>query len=172
MDSMILIDDVRKKLDSAANSLKEEHRNRKWTYTLLFELATLGEERGYGVCPWPETMKGGWLYDLIWYGEDTTNEWPTRMTDVVLVLESEWSPYLCDIRYDFQKLIQAKSKIKVMVCRMLNEEEKTELRKDIEAFAYKDEAETYMIVLYDAKSGLFEYWKYEWQNTDGGWRKI
>ena len=146
--------------------------NRTWTHTLLRNLAELGVSKEFGVCPWPESMKGSWLYDLIWYVKEVNGEWPLRIRDVILALELEWSPYLCDIRYDFQKLVQAKSRIKVMLCRMLADGEMEELKKDIEAFTRKDESETYLLVLYNSKHMTLDYWEYGLQGGNWVWHQI
>ena len=121
--------------------------NKEWTHECLKTLATLGLDIGYGVCPWPETMKGEWLYDLIWYMEEKS-DWPNRMTDVALVLESEWAENMGDIRYDFQKLVQAKSRLKMLISRNLSVEEFKELKRDIECFQRKDESEIYIFAMY------------------------
>ena len=101
-----IIKNIRKALDEVVTNLRGKGvGNRKWTHDCLMRLAVLGKDDGYGVCPYPESMRGEWLYDLIWYSEEES-EWPKRLKDVVLVLESEWSTSLGEIRYDFQNLFR------------------------------------------------------------------
>lgn len=49
-----------------------------------------------------------WLYDVVWVKEDGD-----RIRDVVLVLESEWKQR--DAEYDFDKLLLARARHRVMV---------------------------------------------------------
>jgi len=107
-------------------------------------------------------MRGEWLYDMIWYKEikDETDDkdiWPNRMSDVVLVAESEWSSSISEIRYDFQKLIQANARIKLLVCDGVNEDEYASLVKDIELFEHRDPQERYLFAIYDGRDGVKKF---------------
>ena len=156
-----VIKNIKKALDEVVANLRDKGvGNRKWTHDCLMRLALLGKDNGYGVCPYPESMRGEWLYDLIWYSEEES-EWPKRLKNVVLVLESEWSTSLGEIRYDFQKLVQAKSWLKVLVCQDLNEEMMKELIADIEAFESKTMSEIYLFASYDNAEGMFKYKTYQ-----------
>ena len=92
-------------------------------------------------------MKGEWLYDLIWYREEKRGVL-NLMTDVVLALDSEWSTYFEDIRYDFQKLVQAKSRLKMLISRELTDGESAMLKEDIECFQRKGESEIYIFAMW------------------------
>lgn len=148
-------------LDATARELQANGimRNEAWTHDCLNALVKLGREIGYGVCPEPEIMKGEWLYDLIWYTEEEC-EWPNRVTDVVLVLESEWSQKLCDIRYDFQKLVQAKSRLKMLISNKLSSDDLKRLKDDIECFQRKDEVEIYIFAMWVGGHDPFKYETY------------
>jgi hypothetical protein len=76
-------------------------------------LIALGKKKGYTVCAsgFPDECETEWLYDLVWY---RTNP-PHHLSEIGLVLESEWSFDLKHIVFDFDKLLIAKSLIKVMV---------------------------------------------------------
>jgi len=50
---------------------------------------------------------------MVWY----RNEEPGHLREIGMVLESEWNQDLYEIRYDFEKLLVAKSPIKVMIFR-------------------------------------------------------
>jgi len=54
---------------------------------------------------------GEWLYDLVWIKFDKNNHF---MLSIELALESEWGN-IDEIYEDFQKLLQSKSKIKIMI---------------------------------------------------------
>lgn len=51
-----------------------------------------------------------WLYDILWWHQ----KHQSYMLDVPLVLESEWGDHVA-YEYDFQKLLLARSKYKVMI---------------------------------------------------------
>ncbi len=53
---------------------------------------------------------GEWLYDILWWHQDN----PEYMIDVPLVAETEWGNDEA-FKYDFQKLLLARSKYKIMV---------------------------------------------------------
>ena len=150
-----LIEEIKGCLSATAKRLMAKQAgNREWTHECLHELAELGRKEKYGVCPWPGNMKGEWLYDLIWYAETDEEVWPKRMSKVVMVLESEWSHHMEEVRYDFQKLIQAKAQIKVMIYENLDGAYE-ELKKDIGAFECKDGEETYLFA--NLKSNDFDF---------------
>ena len=85
--------------------------NTLWTRQVVRDFKQLGYKWGYWVCPDPNQMTGGWLYDLSWYRTDING----LLAEVPLVLESEWSQHWTHIRYDFEKLLQAHAQIKVMI---------------------------------------------------------
>ena len=153
-----LIHNIKCTLDECAAKLIADKisSNRRWTYECLQRLAKFGVDNGYGVCPWCENMKGEWLYDLIWFKEKKS-DWPNQMTDVLLVGESEWRTGIGDIRYDFQKLIQAKSALKLLICQELNETDLKILAEDIEVFVAKDESEIFLFASYYDELKRFKY---------------
>ena len=151
-----VIEKIKATLDQAAENAKAKAcMNGGWTYECLHGLVTLGNECDCATCPEGATMKGEWLYDLIWYkeAEDAKDIWPKRMSDVVLVAESEWSNWIGDIRYDFQKLVQAKAHIKLLICDGVNDDEYSLLVKDIELFEHRDPQERYLFAIYDGRDG-------------------
>ena len=142
-----LIGCIEMTLTEAAKKLAGNGSNKDWTRECLKALAGLGMDIGYGACPDPANIKGEWLYDLIWYKEEKRSGL-NLMTDVVLALESEWSTYFEDIRYDFQKLVQAKSRLKMLISQELTKEEFAMLKQDIECFHGKDESEIYIFAMW------------------------
>jgi len=160
-----VIERIKDTLNQAAENAKAKScMNRGWTRECLHGLAKLGNECDCATCPEVSTMKGEWLYDMIWYkeiedGTDDRDIWPKRMSDVVLVAESEWSNWIGDIRYDFQKLVQAKAQIKLLICEGVNDDEYASLVKDIESFEHRDPQERYLFAIYDGRDGVkkFDY---------------
>lgn len=53
---------------------------------------------------------GEWLYDIIWWSQDELD----YAEDVPLVAESEWQRTIC-VQEDFQKLLLAKSKYRILI---------------------------------------------------------
>jgi hypothetical protein len=85
----------------------------EWTAAIKRSLITLGRARGYSICAagFPDECEKEWLFDLVWY----RNEPQEHLREIGLVLESELSKAPFEIKYDFEKLLVAKSPIKVMV---------------------------------------------------------
>ena len=158
-----VIERIKDTLNQAAENAKAKScMNRGWTRECLHGLAKLGNECDCATCPEVSRMRGEWLYDMIWYKEikDETDDkdiWPNRMSDVVLVAESEWSSSISEIRYDFQKLIQANARIKLLVCDGVNEDEYASLVKDIELFEHRDPQERYLFAIYDGRDGVKKF---------------
>lgn len=119
--------------------------DRAWTKALHEEFRLKGKAFGYEVCPDVEECNAGWLYNLVWFRNDND-----RMVEVPLILESEWSRDWRQVRHDFEKLLQAKAVIKVMV---FEEDEKTLNINDlwrkfcdsIRAFGQKSPDEIYLL---------------------------
>ncbi|MDA8377653.1 MAG: hypothetical protein M0Z50_11485 [Planctomycetia bacterium] len=84
-----------------------------WTAAIKRSLIPIGRKRGYNVCTsgFHEECDNEWLFDMTWYRNDP----PNHLRELGLVLESEWNRDPAQIKYDFEKLLIAKSPIKVMV---------------------------------------------------------
>lgn len=142
-----VIKDIQTLLTTTGKSLVEKRciDNRTWTQTIIRGLSSLGLDRGF--CPYPlfegdKRVCSEWLYDMTWTKE--TDE--GSLKEIVLALESEWSHR--GARYDFQKLVQAKSKIKVFICDYLGDDLHRRLIDDIKEFTPRDQPERYMIAEY------------------------
>lgn len=125
--------------------------NKDWTVGIISKLGGLALGAGYTV--YPELTEGGetrksseWLYDLIWCEEDKEDEWAFR--GIGLVLESEWLSDLWNLNYDFQKLVQAKTEVKVFVCNNLSDANLKHLADNIKSFKPQNESERYLFALY------------------------
>ena len=84
----------------------------------------------------------------------------------MLACESEWAQKLCDIRYDFQKLVQAKSRLKMLISCELTDEEFAMLKQDIECFQRKDESEIYIFAMWIGNSDKDKPFRYEIYRSD------
>jgi hypothetical protein len=131
---------------------------RIWTAAIKRELITLGRKKGYNVCAagFPEECEREWLYDLVWYRNEPAN----HLREVALVLESEWSEYPDYIKYDFEKLLIAKSPIKVMVFSEYRgnlEELWAMLEAGIRAFKTEPASEIYILAGWDDNRNEFAF---------------
>lgn len=91
------------------------NKETSWTEEIKNSLAQLGEYKGYDICTATKgkEYQSEWLYDLVWYKEDTQG----FLIDVPLVVESEWGKHLVkDIKFDFEKLLLSRSYLKLMIC--------------------------------------------------------
>lgn len=62
----------------------------------------------------PDYFNNEWLYDMVWYKEDLTTK---QLISVELVLELEQHVRgIADIKYDFEKLLVANAKVRVIIC--------------------------------------------------------
>jgi hypothetical protein len=84
----------------------------QWTAAVKKALVCVGRKFGHGTAASGcESDEGAeWLYDVVWWKSDSEGD----MTDVPLVAESEWGGEKA-IQDDFQKLLVARSKYRVMV---------------------------------------------------------
>ena len=126
----------------------------EWTREIIKDFKQLGYQSGYWVCPDANQSTGAWLYDLCWYRNKND-----ELVEVPMVLESEWSRHWKDIRFDFEKLLQAKASIKVMIF----EEGETSLEKiwehllsSIRAFGNPEEGECYLLAGFCGKPRGFQ----------------
>lgn len=134
--------------------------NKDWTHECLRALADLGEkEFGYQAAPCPRCGEHGWLYDLIWWKGEKGG-----MTDLILALESEWSPSIRFVRYDFQKLVQARARIKVLISDALSPDDRKTLISDVDNFEQNDKDGVYLFAVFNgdkAKPNEFAFFTKE-----------
>ena len=80
-----------------------------------------------------KTLNKEWLYDIT-----ICKQSKGFITETLLIAESEWSIYVEDIWYDFQKLLLSNSKYKVMIFSRKNiaeqEQMVTDMKKQIESY--------------------------------------
>ena len=151
-------------LDAAERKLESD---RDWTIGIKTAIAAIGLEQGHSVCATGidhdnlsdamiSRLSTEWLYDLIWYDADVAG----HVAEVPLVLESEWGASTDAIFYDFDKLLLAKSKYKVMIFQGLKGNLETHLKtmdRLIDSFHPRSVTERYLLVCYDWDTGDFEF---------------
>jgi hypothetical protein len=131
--------------------------NHEWTTQLKDDIGSLGVAHGWDVCTsgFPGRFECEWLYDLVWYREDAEG----NLAEVYLVLESEWEEAHAAITYDFQKLLLAKSPLKLMVfetndlhiSKLLDR-----MERGIRAFKTQSADENYIIAAFNNSTHTFE----------------
>src|SRR5437660_330921 len=84
-----------------------------WTTAIKSSLIALGKKHGYGVCAsgFPNKCDAEWLYDLVWFRNDRAQ----HLREVGLVAESELRVEPAEIKFDFEKLLVARSPLILMV---------------------------------------------------------
>lgn len=132
--------------------------NKSWTKDIKEILIQLGKGRKYKVCTGSceSADSGEWLYDLMWYQEDTQS----RITDIPLIVESEWDRRFDWIKADFKKLIQGKAAHRLMICQAYQESIPTIskiLIEQIESFKYSSTGDRFLIALYNSCKHEFEF---------------
>ena len=165
-DAKQIVEAIKECLANTAKDLVKagRMRNKDWTHECLGALADLGEKRfGYQAAPCPRCGEHGWLYDLIWWKSENGG-----MTDLILALESEWSSSIRFVRADFQKLVQARARIKVLISDALSSEDRRTLISDIDNFEQNDNDGVYLFVMYNgdkAKPNEFAFFTRETLRT-------
>ena len=125
----------------------------EWTAKIKKGFLALGKKFDYETCP--DECNPQWLYDLIWFKNNEKH----HLVELGLVLESEWSKYIDDIKYDFEKLLVAKAPIKVMICQEKNGnvEDLIEMfNLGIDDHSKKDCCETYLIAIFIESEWMFK----------------
>ncbi len=124
----------------------------------------IGEEYKYLTCPSSCGTNTQFLYDLIWYSENTNAD--KTLHSIPLILESEWSFKYADIKYDFEKLLIVKAKIKIMVFQTnISITEITEkLVEGIKTYEYYSSDEIYIFAAFDNTKKCFVVEEYKNQS--------
>lgn len=135
----------------------------KWTKELKKRLARLGEKNECRVCT--SGFKGEydteWLYDMVWYKEETTEDEIKYLTEVPLVMESEWNLHFNHIKYDFEKLLLANANLKLFVCYVhsdLRQHRLNYFEKAVKNYKYGKEEDTFLIAMLDYNENEFYFW--------------
>jgi hypothetical protein len=146
--------------------LGDRRKDRDWTVQLKDDIGSLGAANGWSICTSGFKDRGfdcEWLYDLIWYRNTHPDNY---LAEVYLVLESEWNTSPTAIKYDFEKLLLAKSTIKVMVFQAWQEniaDVFSLLQRGISAFGKRSVGEIYLLAGFNLNSYSFDV-----RQIDGG----
>ncbi len=165
---------IKRQLEEAAAQSSEAD----WTTSFLLKhLCKLGHCEGLLVyasnC---EGADGGeWLYDMCWldYGEMYEDGSNRKFFDTVLVVESEWSTKDGDLEDDFEKLVQARSGLRVMVFQAQTKSKAIDtiqrlFVRDIKAYRRGQPDDTHLFCAYLAPNDkVFRHWivrnTYPWE---------
>ena len=129
-----------------------------WTVGIKELLAKIGLEFGFKTCA--SSDKGHepeWLFDLLWYKSDSNS----HITEIGLVVESEWIMDDDELIYDFEKLLLAKSTNKLFIFQAWGIDEIERITKHlvghIDAFKAKLSPEKYLFAALDTSNKKFEF---------------
>ncbi len=114
------------KLFEALTLLGDENRYKVYSHSLSKEFMDkhINEKRN------SKFVNREWLYDLLWYTEDSNEGY--YPTDFPLIVESEWEKRRTEdkkgdphsgIKYDFQKLLLSNTGLRLMIFQISEEEE-------------------------------------------------
>ena len=101
--------DIRLAFDDISKKLPNGPSRPEWTKEVLVAIGNIGKKYNYAVCG--KYFDVEWLFDQCWYLAAPDDG---RLTEVALVLEAEWDGRYNYIKYDFEKLLVAKSQLKIM----------------------------------------------------------
>ncbi|MBS1510259.1 MAG: hypothetical protein JST86_05415 [Bacteroidetes bacterium] len=115
-------DDFELRLSESLNKIWDyilDDKNRYWTQAvkqiLSKESRLIRDNLKVAACNLKDSDCPEWLYDFVCYDYDNIG-----LKDVILVAESEWrnpftNDYLQDIQEDFEKLLMARAKYRIMI---------------------------------------------------------
>ncbi|MDN5395666.1 MAG: hypothetical protein L0G05_04010, partial [Chryseobacterium sp.] len=132
-----------------------------WTKYIIKKFKELGHSYGFDVCPDADNGNSEWLYDMIWYKNKDG-----YLKEIPFVMESEWSYGYDCVRYDFEKLLQADARLKLMICCHKNGVAdinyfKEYFSKAIQCY-HKSSASIYLFaILQDWEPFKFEFYYYD-----------
>lgn len=147
----------------ASDSESNNWSTKDWSFKIKSQIAKIGKHQGFEVyASQAENVNGGeWLYDLVWLSYKGT-----KLINVNLLLESEWTP--TDMYDDFQKLLLGKSELKAMifyVSNVLNFKENIDKMKDeIRSFKYSSSGDRYLLSAYVNETEEFLHENYIYKN--------
>ncbi len=159
-------------LDSIAEELSGQPSatDTDWTHSIKTSLLTLWQKS-----PLKQVATSGvegadyseWLYDLTWLKmkiKPDKYEWLTERIE--LVMESEWLRDTC-IDEDFDKLVQARATLRLMIFQGDHREHIDEINKRLSnrvaAFSPKSPSDIYLLAAYNNSLQSFQYFEMDGQ---------
>lgn len=151
-------------LDLYASEARDKNlsSDKEWTRLLKEKLGRLGEEKyNCKICAsgFKDDFDSEWLYDLMWYKEVNDVKGP-RLSDVPLVVESEWDKRFDSIRYDFEKLLLANARHRLFVCYVYEENQGNMFeyfRDAVDLYELNKVGDRYLIAILDYETDTFKY---------------
>jgi hypothetical protein len=151
-------DDIVKALDNIATICREQNASDpEWTRMTKEAIVQLAEDSGYTVRSSISSRKKSseWLYDITILEVDEGG----NILRLPLIAESEWKPSLAEICYDFDKLLQSKADMKIMVFQQKSKENVEEvfqkLSTRLSMFKMRTEQEVFLLFGLDWSQGVF-----------------
>jgi len=153
------MDEVEQQIRDAIEPIPEEAfkgswSDSVWTREIKNRVARIGKLLKFSVCANRSDHSDDheWLYDLIWLDADENN----LLLSAPLSMEIEWGS-LEDIIYDFEKLLTANSKYKVMVFQGDDVSKTTnDLIQKVAKFRSPNPNERYLFIAYDWNFEAFQ----------------
>ena len=141
-------------LQAIPSDIGKGKSNSFWTKEIKRVFIELGHKEGFKVCAHGVDTADAkeWLYDLVWYRDDENG----RLESVPLVLESEWEAKYEGIKYDFEKLLLARTVYKVMIFQGEIESHFEELKESILAFKDPGASGTFILAGFDGERFEFD----------------
>ena len=140
-------------------ALKQDYSDAQWTKGIKIALGDLGAQCGFDICTagLPNKFSSEWLFDMVWYKNDEQG----HLVDLPLVLESEWSLSFDNIKYDFEKLLAARSPHRVLIYQAPTQAKVEEISRhlitEIAKFRYSQPGDRYLFAGYDFVTTCFNF---------------
>jgi hypothetical protein len=154
---------IRKALEeiSSRASFEKWESDRFWTAAVKDALVDIGNQLGFRTtgsgCNSTEGCE--WLFDIMWYQVDDMK----NTTDIYLVAESEWGN-TSEVYSDFEKLLVARSKYRVMVFQSTDETSANELINEMKNMTEKVkstmENDRYLLACWNKDHWIFDVFSY------------
>ena len=126
-------------------------------------LVDLGYKNGFGVCCSEFGDRKAWLYDLVWYKNNSEKYKEHKfqiLESIPLVVESEIDARINEIKLDFEKLLLANSEHRLMIC-FLGKNDSDFLKQyfidSINSYNLCKKGDRFLIAIFDENEGEFEF---------------
>ena len=129
-----------------------------WTYYIKTDIGKLGKQN-YSVCTAGHSrhFEPEWLFDLTWYATDGNDDF---FSNLILACEIEWKTHKDCILYDFEKLLVARAKYRLMVFQSLQTTRKEWTKYLIAAIARNRDClpdDRFLLACYDPTDEAFHF---------------
>jgi len=155
-----IIEEIKQRLNEYAHkAYADKLSDKQWTHDIKLIIGELGLKNNQEVCAsgFPDSFDNEWLYDLIWY----ENNEQGFLKNISLAMESEWNTKDLNVKYDFEKLIQAKADLRLMIFQDNVESNFKTMIKGIESYKYSSIGDKYLLAGLDWQKHEFIFLEYE-----------